>query len=87
MDVFIYFTPRLATPREEIEDALQEHLGNRGEITGGGSGKRGANIDIEIFDDQRGAELLPGIMRILRHLGVPQDTYLDVDGQRQDLYK
>jgi len=87
MDVFIYFSPRLTIPRDEIEDALQEHLGNRGEITGGGSGQRGANIDIEIFDDESGPELLQGVERTLRRMGVPQDTYLDVDGQRQDLYK
>ena len=85
MDVFVYSSPRLAVPRDEIEDARQEHLGNRGEITGGGSGHRGANIDVEVFDDESSAELLLGIKRILRHLGVPQDTYLDINGQRQDL--
>ena len=40
MDIFIYFTANLSMPKDEIEDALQECLGNRGEVTGSGMGDR-----------------------------------------------
>ncbi len=86
MDIFIYFTPKLSTPKDEIEDALQECLGDRGEVTGSGIGDRGANIDVEVFDSKHPQEVLDDVERVLKDLRVPRDTWLVVDGQRRNLF-
>ena len=86
MDVFIYFSPQLSIPKDVIEDVLQECLGDRGEVTGGGIGDRGANIDIEVFDGEDHCAVLSDVERALRDLQVPRATWLVVDGERQDLF-
>ena len=85
MDIFIYFS-QLSVPRDVVEDALQDCLGDRGEVTGGGLGNRGANIDIEVFSDQDGPLILCEMKRTLRGMDVPQDTWLVIEGERHDLY-
>ncbi len=59
--------------RSGIEDDLAEALecDGLGEVTGGGGGVRGSNIDIDIEDDSRLEEALDRIRRILRDLRVP----------------
>lgn len=84
MDVFIYFDRPLPLPRGVIEDAVDEALGERGEVTGAGGGARGDNIDIEIYDDADKAVILL-IKQVLRDLNVPSDTFLVVDGERHSL--
>jgi hypothetical protein len=86
VDIFIYFSVRLKTPRDVIEDALQRCLGDRGEVTGGGIGDRGANIDIEVLDED-GRTVVSDIEQVLKELGVPEDTWLVVDGERRDLFE
>lgn len=83
MDVFIYFPPGLEVPRDEIEDAIEACLGARGEVTGGGGGTQGSNVDIELFQPDKG--IVAEIRRTLRELGVPAATRLVVDGEQSAL--
>ncbi|UBU17270.1 hypothetical protein [Nonomuraea gerenzanensis] len=49
MDVFLSWLGGARVPRLDLEDTIEEILGSRGEVTGGGSGEIGEHIDIEIF--------------------------------------
>ena len=54
MDVWVYIKPGLnPDDRWAIEDAIEEALGDRGEVTGGGTMLDGSESDfsVEIFDD------------------------------------
>jgi hypothetical protein len=85
MQVFIYYYSQLGVPRGEIESQIEEFLGNRGEVTGGGGGATGGNIDIEIESDEP-EEVVKELHRFLRSLRLPTNTMLDVEGQRTKLY-
>ena len=84
MQMFIYFYSKLGTPRDEIEDLLQEYLGQSGEVTGGGAGQTGSNIDLEIFEDDN--DHLQGVRAVLRQAAVPADTVIVVEGKRYAIY-
>lgn len=86
MYIFVYFYSQLIIPRDEIEDAIDNCLGNRGEVTGGGSGDAGSNIDIELYCDED-MTVVKEIMQVLKYMQVPTDTALVVDGERYNLYK
>lgn len=62
--------------RSGIEDDLSEALEHArlGEVTGGGGGIYGSNIDIEIEDEQKFEQALTLIRRVLRDLKIPADT-------------
>lgn len=62
--------------RSGIEDDLSEALEHArlGEVTGGGGGIRGSNIDIEIEDEQKFEQALELIRKVLRDLKVPAGT-------------
>jgi hypothetical protein len=62
MDVFIYFPPNLGTARDEIEEALEDSLGEVAEVTGGGSGQAGSNVDL-VFNDLVPADKALDILR------------------------
>ncbi len=64
--------------RDEIEDPLDEALtaAGLGEVTGGGSGERGSNIDIDINDEKNFDEALALIRKVLRELHVPATTVI-----------
>jgi hypothetical protein len=64
--------------RDEIEDPLHETLqeAGLGEVTGGGGGIYGSNIDIEISDARRFDEALALIRQVLRNLNVPHSTVI-----------
>jgi hypothetical protein len=54
MDVWIYIRPAIdPADRGDIEDALGDALGDRGEVFGGGTMLDGSECDIslELFDD------------------------------------
>jgi hypothetical protein len=81
MDLLIYSHEAIAlSTRQEIEDAIEGFLGARGEVTGGGGGLDGWNIDVELAADA--AELLPGLLALLRTLPVPRDTWITVGGRK-----
>lgn len=62
--------------RDEIEDPLDDALteAGLGEVTGGGSGSRGTNIDVEISSAKRFEEALALIRQTLRDLNAPATT-------------
>ncbi len=62
--------------RGGLEDDLEEFLGGAGEVTGGGSGERGWNVDLEVAGDMEA--WIPRLRAFLREWGVPEDTYLKV---------
>ena len=75
-DVFIYSKLTLSCGRDEIEDALDDVLADAGEVTGGGAGSAGWNIDIELISCDDTDRHVAEIARILRELAVPTYTYL-----------
>lgn len=87
MDIFVHFSPQLNISLDVMEDAIEEYLGDKGEVTGSGIGNRGANVDIEVFGEEDDFTILNGIKKVLQDLGVPQDTVLTVNGQPQGLFE
>jgi hypothetical protein len=79
-DILIYLPPGLRRDRDEIEDAIEDALGEDGEVTGGGAGDRGSNIDVVVHDRQRVALVVPRLRSALRRLGAPAATKLVVAG-------
>lgn len=70
----IWFPPNsLPDGRQGLEDHLDDTLQNRGlgEVTGGGTGTLGSNIDIEVTDVDAA---VPVIRRVLVLEGVHPDT-------------
>ncbi len=85
MQVFIYYSSPLGMPRGDVEAELEALLGSRGEVTGGGGGVSGGNIDLEIEADDP-ADVVEEIRQLLRTLSLPTNTVLDVEGRRLNLY-
>jgi hypothetical protein len=76
--IYIYSTRSLKEPRGGLEDDLEDAFGDVLEVTGGGGGIRGWNIDLELADDETLEHVLPRLVRFLREWGVPEDTYLNI---------
>ena len=55
-------------------------------MTGGGAGKDGVNIDIEIDDDYGNEEIIKIIKSELIRLKLPVNTYLKINGEKHNLY-
>jgi hypothetical protein len=85
MQVFIYYYTQLGRPRGEIEAELDTLLDGRGEVTGGGGGISGGNIDVEIDCDDP-SQVVEELRQLLRKLSLPANTILDVEGRRLSLY-
>lgn len=85
MEIFIYFklNPDTNIDRDELEDEIDEFLDGKGEVTGGGAGIDGANIDVELFDESIKERLLER----LRELPFSEDTYYVIDGVSTRLFK
>ncbi len=83
MELFIYFPISFQEARDELEDSIQDFLGDRGEVTGGGAGVSGSNIDLEIFEEEQA--VLNGIRKLLRSLGAPPETTLILSGKKEAL--
>ena len=64
--------------RSEIEDPLQEALEQAGigEVTGGGGGVRGSNVDVEITHEKDFEVGLGLIRQILQSLDVPSSAVI-----------
>ena len=82
MDIFVYFKLEEKVDIEDLEEKIDEILGDKGEVTGRGMGISGGNIDIELFDET----ILENILKELRELEFPQDVYYVIDGIRNNLF-
>jgi len=70
MDVFVYFAPNLDVSKDEIEDALDEAIGELGEVTGGGISNAGMTIDLDVEDDVAPKKIADLITGALKDLGL-----------------
>jgi hypothetical protein len=76
--VYVYSTRPLPEPRGGLEDDLEEWLAGAGEVSGGGGGAAGWNIDLELFDDLAADQWIDRLAAFLREWGVPEDTSFNV---------
>lgn len=76
--IHIYSNKALGEPRTDLEDELEDLLGDAGECTGGGQGNSGWNIDLEIFEKDHIEKWTICIKDFLKERSVPNDTYFDV---------
>jgi hypothetical protein len=84
--IFIYFYSKLSVGRSAIEDDLDEILADKGEVTGGGSGLSGSNIDIDIYEGSA-ADFLEPIRTLLKEFDVPDDTEIVIGEERFQVYE
>jgi hypothetical protein len=86
MDIFIYFFEQISYGLDEIEDALNEAFGTKGEVTGSGTGESGSNIDIEIIsEDITKSSALVIVRKALSEFDLPLSTIVEVDGEEYRL--
>lgn len=57
--VEIWFDGPMSVDRDDVEDALNSALQGIGEVTGGGTGESGSNLDVEV-DEQFPRDLVMG---------------------------
>ena len=87
MNVFVYVRGKLSCGRDEIEDAITEALGDAGEVTGGGAGTMGSNVDIEITDRSISADAAVETIRTaLARFDLPRTSTVVADGTKYPLY-
>jgi hypothetical protein len=70
MDVFIHFPPGVDANKDEIEDVLDDAIGELGEVAGGGIDQSGMSIDLDVEDEVDPDELVGLIREALKSLGV-----------------
>ncbi|MEV4365385.1 hypothetical protein [Nonomuraea sp. NPDC049625] len=74
VEVFISWLGGAQVGKADIEDLIEDILGDQGEVTGGGEGDTGGNIDIEIFEDADAERLVSEIVKAISgHL--PKNAY------------
>jgi len=84
MDVFIYTYEPLPCGLDEVEDALEAALGDRGRVTGGGTGISDArsNFDLLIKDGVLSEEQVLSLVRqVVLDLDLPKGTMVDINGK------
>ncbi|MCA9620179.1 MAG: hypothetical protein KC731_14245 [Myxococcales bacterium] len=64
--------------RADLEAALEEFFGGRGEECGGGSGVHGFNVDFELATGEDPHPWVERLKSFLVQLGVSRSTYFDV---------
>ena len=85
--ILVYDTEPLGTGRDELQDAIEEMLGGRGEVTGGGAGVGGWNIDIEVFDPRSLAAVVAELEAVLKGWPLSSHAILDINGTRRPLFQ
>ena len=81
--VYIYFQELPADDTlGDIEDDLDDLLGDMGEVTGAGLGITVGNIDIEYYEE---SDALQKILSYLVSCGFDPETILDINGDRKKL--
>jgi len=76
--IIINFKSKLKIGRSAIEDDLDDALEEKGEVTGGGSGISGSNIDIDIYEGSA-LDHLNLIISVLKECEAPTDTEILID--------
>lgn len=82
MQIFIYFELNEDIDIDDLEESIDEILGDEGEVTGRGMGISGGNLDIELFEET----ILEDFLKKLRELEFPQDTYYVIHGEKTNLF-
>jgi hypothetical protein len=83
MDVFLYFYERLPFGLDEVEDALDQALGDSGEVTGTGVGEKGSNVDIRINDESMStSQVVRLIHQALSHLQLPDFSRILIEDKK-----
>lgn len=81
-EIFIYSKKSLlqyaGKARDELEDDLEQLLGEAGEVTGAGAGTAGWNLDVRLHDASALEQWLERLTTFLRNWEVPDDTHLEV---------
>jgi hypothetical protein len=70
VDVFVYFPPDLEIEREDIEEAIEAAFGEVAQVTGGGSGQKGSNVDLLVDDKVPVEKVLDLVRSSLTSVGV-----------------
>src|SRR5262245_44956726 len=79
VDIYIYCPiGQPGAARGELGFDLEELLGAAGEITGGGSGVQGFNIDLELNDDEDLEQWITRLRDFLRQQGARPGTYFTI---------
>jgi hypothetical protein len=86
IELSVYFYSKIDFYRTKLEDDLEELLSENGEVTGGGSGESGSNIDLEIFDPENLPAHIKRIRKLLRKYKVPLDTIIRVFLDNKSVY-
>ena len=76
MDLFVYFPPNLGIDRDYVEESIQSVLGDIGEVTGGGAGQSGSNVDIEVFQDIDIDRAIALVSKLLISINAPGETLI-----------
>ena len=82
MDIFIYFKNDNYIELYEIEEAIDNIIYGKGEVTGTGIGLTGCNIDICFYEKMS----IDDVLAILCKLKLPNDAYCKIAGKNYKLY-
>jgi hypothetical protein len=86
MDLFICFYERLNCGLDGIEEALDDALHGKGQVTGTGTGECGSNVDIEITDPSITPDTALRLVReALKRFAVPESTRIQIGGTRHEV--
>ncbi|WP_395738124.1 hypothetical protein [Prosthecobacter sp.] len=77
-EVFINSRSQLDRSRWDLEEDIEAFFGGKVEITGGGSGTMGWNIDLLIHHDGALESQIDALRNFLSNWGVPRDTSLSI---------
>ena len=78
-DIYIYCPSGApGAARGDLEYDVEEFIGDAGEVTGGGSGVQGFNIDLQLNDDQDLEHWVIRLRDFLRQQGARRGTYFTV---------
>ncbi|QDT47600.1 hypothetical protein Pan258_16360 [Symmachiella dynata] len=75
--IYIYSKSPAPVDRYELEEDLQDFLGDDGMVSGGGAGDTGWNIDLEV-ESASAEDVIQRLIPFLKEKQVGSDTHLDV---------
>jgi hypothetical protein len=87
VEVFISWLGDARTSEADIEDLIEDILGEQGEVTGGGEGDTGGNIDIEIFEDADTERLMSEIVLAISDHLPKNASYVFTDDEERHLLR